>query len=136
MPRIKAGPSLIKKATSALSVKGRPVFRKAPVSKKLLIGICAMENKSRSKPMKQILNRLEAQNFFQIIVFTNEMLNRPIEDWPRVDGLLAFYSTGFPLEKAIEYSKKYNPFLINDLEMQRTIRDREQIIHFSAVLLT
>ena len=36
--------------------------------------------------MKQILNRLEAQNFFQIIVFTNEMLNKPIEDWPRVDG--------------------------------------------------
>ena len=55
--------------------------------------------------------------------------------------LLAFYSTGFPLEKAIEYSKKYKPFLINDLEMQRTIRDREQVStsdysSLSSVLLT
>ena len=41
---------------------------------------------SRSIPMKQILSRLDAQNFFEIIVFTNQMLfDLNIDEWPRVD---------------------------------------------------
>lgn len=36
--------------------------------------------------MKQILSRLDGQNFFEIIVFTNQMLfDLSIEEWPRVD---------------------------------------------------
>jgi len=41
---------------------------------------------SRSGPMKEILTRLDAQNFFEIIVFTNNMLfEESIDEWPRVD---------------------------------------------------
>ena len=44
---------------------------------------------SRSAPMKEILQRLEAQNFYEIIIFTNDMLfNETIEQWPRVDWLV------------------------------------------------
>lgn len=32
--------------------------------------------------------------------------------------------TGFPLDKAVAYSKLRNPFLINDLTMQYYIQDR------------
>lgn len=33
-------------------------------------------------------------------------------------------TTGFPLDKAVAYSKLRNPFLINDLAMQYYIQDR------------
>ena len=46
-------------------------------------------------------------------------------------SLLAFYSTGFPLDKAIVFANKYKPFMINDLEMQKVIRDREKVISMS-----
>lgn len=37
--------------------------------------------------MKQILTRLDAQNFFEIIVFTKQMLfDQSIDEWPQVDG--------------------------------------------------
>ena len=53
-------------------------------------------------------------------------------------SLLAFYSTGFPLDKAIVFANKYKPFMINDLEMQKVIRDREKVIiqfHFADLCL-
>ncbi|KAL5257711.1 hypothetical protein ACHWQZ_G012583 [Mnemiopsis leidyi] len=123
---------MFKKSPSASNLKNRQVFHtrlsESTVTKKFKIGICAMENKSRSGPMKQILSRLDAQNFFEIIVFTNQMLfDLSIDEWPRVDCLLAFYSTGFPLDKAIDFANKYKPFMINDLEMQKVIRDREKV---------
>lgn len=38
--------------------------------------------------------------------------------------LFSFSITGFPLDKAVAYSKLRNPFLINDLAMQYYIQDR------------
>lgn len=38
--------------------------------------------------------------------------------------LFPFSIPGFPLDKAVAYSKLRNPFLINDLAMQYYIQDR------------
>ena len=37
------------------------------------------------------------------------------------------YWTGFPLEKAVEYTTLRKPFLINDLEMQFHLQDRRDV---------
>lgn len=52
------------------------------------------------------------------------ILNKPVEEWPEVNGLVSFFSHGFPLEKAIEYKNLRNPFVVNDLEMQYVLQDR------------
>lgn len=52
------------------------------------------------------------------------ILEEDIATWPRVDCLICFFSTGFPLEKAIDYVKRFRPILLNDLEQQKIIRDR------------
>ena len=86
---------------------------------KIIIGVCAMEKKVHSKPMEQILTRLKNYDHFEIIIFPQEtILNEPIAAWPKCDCLISFYSKGFPLSKAEEYAKLYNPLLINDLEKQ------------------
>jgi inositol hexakisphosphate/diphosphoinositol-pentakisphosphate kinase len=47
-----------------------------------------------------------------------------VEEWPVVDALVAFFSHGFPLQKAIQYKNLHKPFLINDLEAQYALKDR------------
>lgn len=56
------------------------------------------------------------------------LLRKPIEEWHRCDVLIGFYSSGFPLKKAITYVEKYQPKMINDLTMQRELWDRTRII--------
>ena len=50
--------------------------------------------------------------------------SRPVSEWPVVDALVAFFSTGFPLEKAIEYKNLHKPYVVNDLEAQFLLKDR------------
>nr|XP_037278856.1 inositol hexakisphosphate and diphosphoinositol-pentakisphosphate kinase-like isoform X19 [Rhipicephalus microplus] len=96
--------------------------------KQVLVGICAMAKKSQSKPMKEILTRLEEFEYIKTVVFPEEViLNEPVEEWPLCDCLVSFHSKGFPLNKAIEYSELRNPFIVNDLFMQYDIQDRRKV---------
>uniref|UniRef100_A0A224YRN3 Inositol hexakisphosphate and diphosphoinositol-pentakisphosphate kinase n=1 Tax=Rhipicephalus zambeziensis TaxID=60191 RepID=A0A224YRN3_9ACAR len=96
--------------------------------KQVLVGICAMAKKSQSKPMKEILTRLEEFEYIKTVVFPEEViLNEPVEEWPLCDCLVSFHSKGFPLNKAIEYAELRNPFIVNDLFMQYDIQDRRKV---------
>ncbi|XP_077562002.1 inositol hexakisphosphate and diphosphoinositol-pentakisphosphate kinase isoform X9 [Haemaphysalis longicornis] len=96
--------------------------------KQVLVGICAMSKKSQSKPMKEILTRLEEFEYIRTVVFPEEViLNQPVEEWPLCDCLVSFHSKGFPLNKAIEYAELRNPFTVNDLFMQYDIQDRRKV---------
>lgn len=92
------------------------------------LGVCAMAKKTKSKPMKEILRRLEKFQHIRIIVFEERViLKQPIEAWPLCDALISFYSDGFPLEKAIAYSQLRKPYLVNDLEAQYVLMDRKKV---------
>ena len=78
-----------------------------------------------ASPMRNILRRLQFQNYIKIVYFSDDViLNKPVEEWPLCDCLIAFYSKGFPLDKAIAYVNLRHPFVINDLEMQYSLMDR------------
>ncbi|CAK9296273.1 unnamed protein product [Gordionus sp. m RMFG-2023] len=96
--------------------------------KQIIVGVCAMEKKSKSKPMHEILQRLDKFEYISTyIISQNDILNEPVENWPIVDCLISFHSQGFRLEKAIEYSKLRNPLIINDLPMQYKLMDRREV---------
>ena len=45
----------------------------------------------------------------------------------RCHVLISFFSTGFPLDKALAYAKLRQPFLINGLEPQKILQDRRKV---------
>ncbi|KAE8668634.1 Inositol hexakisphosphate and diphosphoinositol-pentakisphosphate kinase [Hibiscus syriacus] len=96
--------------------------------KKITVGVCVMEKKVFSAPMGQILDRLKAFGEFEIIHFGDKViLEEPIESWPICDCLIAFYSSGYPLEKAEAYAALRKPFLVNELDPQRLLHDRRKV---------
>ncbi|XP_068595610.1 inositol hexakisphosphate and diphosphoinositol-pentakisphosphate kinase 2 [Brachionichthys hirsutus] len=100
----------------------------SPPERQIVVGICAMMKKSKSKPMTQILERLCKFDYINMVIFAEEViLEEPVERWPLCDCLISFHSRGFPLDKAVEYAELRNPLLINDLNMQYFIQDRREV---------
>jgi hypothetical protein len=57
----------------------------------------------------------------------NVILKEPVEKWPVVECLIAFYSNGYPLDKVIKYAKLRKPFMVNELESQYLLHDRRKV---------
>ncbi|OLN88168.1 Inositol hexakisphosphate and diphosphoinositol-pentakisphosphate kinase [Colletotrichum chlorophyti] len=83
-----------------------PAVKPAPWG---VIGVCALDVKARSKPSRNILNRLIANREFDVVVFGDKVI---------------LDEDGFPLDKAIAYVKARKPFCVNDVPMQKILWDR------------
>lgn len=110
-------PSLTRQSSNASSVCTNASF----TNTRIRLGICAMDKKARSKPMSEILKRLDSSTFESVFFGDDIILNEPVDNWPICDVLIAFYSNGYPLEKAEQYVSLRQPYLLNDLKMQREL---------------
>ncbi len=78
--------------------------------------------------MQRLIQNLITYGQIEIIIFgEHTILNEPIHKWAQVNCLIAFYSEGFPLEKAIAYCELRKPFCINDLPAQKLLLDRRSV---------
>ncbi|XP_063820151.1 inositol hexakisphosphate and diphosphoinositol-pentakisphosphate kinase 2 [Pseudophryne corroboree] len=100
----------------------------SPPERQIVVGICAMAKKSKSKPMNEILERLSLFKYITVVIIEEDViLNESVENWPLCDCLISFHSKGFPLDKAVAYAKLRSPFVINDLNLQYQIQDRREV---------
>ncbi|PVG00326.1 hypothetical protein CPB86DRAFT_805822 [Serendipita vermifera] len=97
----------------------------------IVLGICAMDAKARSRAMQEILTRFKERGgpLVDIKVFGDKViLDEDVQNWPLCDVLISFYSKDklleFPLQKAISYAMLRKPYCINDLPMQALLWDR------------
>ncbi|MFH4977744.1 hypothetical protein AB6A40_004453 [Gnathostoma spinigerum] len=107
-----------------------PVPSSSVHRKKIVVGICAMERKAESKPMREIMAKISEyyKDWLEFYVFPESViLNDPVEMWPLCDCLISFHATDFPLQKAIAYERLRRPYVINDLRRQYDLLDRRKV---------
>jgi inositol hexakisphosphate/diphosphoinositol-pentakisphosphate kinase len=93
----------------------------------ITLGICAMDKKASSKHMHAIMSRMDKKRFTVVLFGDDCILNKPVDKWPLCDVLIAFFSDGFPLDKAEQYVALRKPYSLNDLGMQRDMQDRRLV---------
>ncbi|RSH88674.1 hypothetical protein EHS25_002901 [Saitozyma podzolica] len=100
----------------------------------VVLGVCAMDVKARSKAMREILTRLVdiERGGVDVKIFGDMViLEEDISHWPPVDVLISFFSKDFPLPKALAYTQIPNrppPISINSLAMQSLLWDRRLVL--------
>ena len=115
----------IGRATASAARRKAVVMARYPI---VTLGVCAMDKKSRSSAMREILSRIESYGEFEIVIFGDErIVNAPVETWPKVDALISFYSDGFPLQKVEQYVRTHKPFVVNEPNDQWTLLDRRLV---------
>eukprot|EP01084_Bolivina_argentea_P236363 397446_1 len=91
---------------------------------KIRLGFCSMDKKFKSDRSKNVISRIQAYGDIEIVYFGDALIHhRPIEEWPRCDVLIAYFSKGYPTAKVLTYVDKYKPCLINGLKQQMLLRD-------------
>lgn len=81
-----------------------------------------------SKPMYEIVCRLVQSRELDICMLDEVLLlNGDQKDWPPCDALIAFSSSGYPLEKVEAYAARTKPVVVNDLAMQHKLMDRREV---------
>lgn len=116
-----------KKSKSTTVIPNIPAATPRDNDCRIVLGVCAMDKKARSKPMAEILSRLDDTQFHVVFFGDDIILNQPVDDWPRCNVMIAFYSKGYPLDKAREYVALRKPFILNDLGMQDYLKDRRKV---------
>lgn len=77
--------------------------------------------------MRSILERFPKSEFRIVLFGSHTILHKPVEEWPVVDCVVCFHSSGFPLHKAEEYVRLRRPLQVNDVESQRVLLDRRTV---------
>ena len=92
------------------------------------LGICAMSKKVNSKHMQKILKNIIKFEEFKLVYFKEDLIFcQEVENWPIVEAMIVFFSTGFPFNKVLDYINLRKPFLVNDFESQKIFWDRREI---------
>ena len=98
------------------------------IKNKIILGICAMEKKTSSEAMRNLLDLIRKDSKIEVLVFSQKtIIHKPIEEWKKVHALICFFSKGFPLRKAEKYVELHGVYLINNITNQRILWDRTKI---------
>lgn len=98
------------------------------IRNKIILGVCAMEKKTKSEAMQNLLKLIGMDSRIDVLIFSEKtILKKPVREWRKVNALICFFSKGFPLRKAEKYAEINNVYLINNIKNQRLLWDRTKI---------